>query len=69
MSSKTIWKICCVAILVIAVLTLTPVVTPHHIFEPMLMGMPYTLWMGIVISLVLWVITYIGIQHHPGKND
>ncbi len=64
-----IWKICCALVIIIGVLTLTPLVIPEGVHQPELMGMPYTLWMGIVVSLLLWVITYVGILVHPGKND
>ena len=65
----TIWKICCALVIIIGVLTLTSVVIPEGVHKPELMGMPYTLWMGIGVSLLLWVITYVGVLFHPGKND
>lgn len=67
--TNTIWKVCCAIVIITGALTLSPIVIPTNAFEPKLMGMPYTLWMGILISLFLWVVTYIAILNHPGKND
>jgi uncharacterized membrane protein len=68
MKNKT-WTLCCLAVIIIAALTLTPLVIPIETFKPEFLGMPYTLWMGIAVSLLLWLITYIGILVHPGKHD
>jgi len=63
------WKICCALVIIIAILTLTPLVLPEGKHKPELMGMPYTLWVGIAISVLLWLITYVAVLVHPGKND
>ncbi len=65
----TVWKICCALVIIIAVLTLSPLVLSEGKHKPELMGMPYILWVGIAISLLLWVITYVGVLFHPGKDD
>lgn len=70
MNKDTLWKICCGAVIVVAILTFTPVITPAGRYQPKLMGMPYTLWMGILQAIILVVITYVGTRVHPGrKND
>ena len=69
MTKSIIWKFCCSTVLAIAVLTFTPLVTPDHQFEPSLWGMPYTLWVGLLVTLILLFITIIGSLVHPGSED
>jgi len=65
----TIWKICCITVVVMAILTFTPVVTPVGKASPEVFGMPYTMWMGLLWTMLLVVITYIGTKVHPGFRD
>lgn len=70
MNKDTLWKICCGAVILVAILTFTPVVTPVGRYQPKLMGMPYTLWVGILQAIILVAITFVGTRIHPGrKND
>ncbi len=71
MNNQTLWKICCASAVVLAVLTFTPVITPSGVAEPELLGMPYTLWTGIVQAILLIVLTYIGtiIRSRMEKED
>lgn len=55
--------------MVLAILTFTPVVTPHGKATPEVMGMPYTMWVGLLWTILLVVITWIGTQVHPGFED
>ncbi len=68
MQNNQIWKACCIAAVVISVLTFTPLVTPKGVHQPELMGMPYTLWAGIIESILLVLLTYIGTRVHPGNK-
>ncbi len=69
MTKSIIWKICYTAVLAIAILTFTPLVTPDNQFEPTLWGIPYTLWVGLLITFILLLITIIGSIVHPGSED
>ncbi|MDN5202336.1 hypothetical protein QQ008_13200 [Fulvivirgaceae bacterium BMA10] len=62
------WRLCIIAVLLIALLTFTPLVTPLGIYEPMLLGLPYTLWVGICVAALLVFITYLGTKVHPGNT-
>jgi hypothetical protein len=44
-------------------------ITPSGVHKPELLGMPYTLWVGIIEALILVGITWIGTRVHPGKDD
>ena len=69
MKNENLWKLCKISIGVLIVLTFTPLFTPTGIYKPTFMGMPYTLWIGIVEAVILVGITWIGTQVHPGKNE
>jgi len=57
---KRLWRLCCFGVLLLAVLTFTPLVTPVGSSEPCCLGIPRTLWVGIVIYLGITVLTWIG---------
>ena len=47
------WRLCSIAVAVLSVLTFTPLVTPPGRYEPMLGGVPLTLWAGIELDQVV----------------
>ena len=61
------WRLCCVAVVVLWILTLTPVVKPEGVFSPKLMGLPYTLWMSMLVAFLMVLLTYIGSKVHPSR--
>jgi len=63
------WYLCCAGVIIISLLVFTPLVTPANTYKPMWMGIPYTLWLGILLTIALVVLTYLGSSVHPGKND
>lgn len=68
MNRNTVWKICGATVAILVVLTFTPLVTPPHQADPFFLGMPYTLWVGIILSLVLLFLTVLGSLVHPGRG-
>ena len=62
------WRLCCVAMVVLSVLTFTPLVIPAGRYEPMLAGVPLTLWAGIAIAVAMVALTYIGTRVHPDQE-
>lgn len=67
MNKKQLWNLCCAAIVVLAILTFTPIVTPSGVDKPELMGMPYTLWVGILQYILFIVVIWVGTRVHPGR--
>lgn len=66
MKAKT-WKrraVYAVAIL-LSIVTFTPLVIPHGTYEPWFLGMPRTLWMGILITIALVFITFLAGRYSP----
>jgi len=62
------WLICISVALLLVIITFTPLVTPTGKIKPFLFGMPYTIWTGILISIGLVIITFIGALVHPGSD-
>ena len=62
------WRGCCVCVALLSLLTVTPLVTPNETFEPMLFGLPYTLWVSIGIGFLLWLFSCIGALVHPSRR-
>jgi hypothetical protein len=36
----------------------TPLVIPEARFQPMLFGLPYTLWVGILVTIIYIILTW-----------
>lgn len=53
----------------VSILTFTPLVIPEKTYKPMLAGVPYTLWMGICVAVILVALTYLGTKFHPGNGE
>ncbi|MFT4565567.1 MAG: hypothetical protein ACI9FN_000520 [Saprospiraceae bacterium] len=68
-SHSKLWTICKIAVGILIILTFTSLITPSGVHKPELLGMPYTLWVGIIEALILVGITWIGTRVHPGKDD
>jgi hypothetical protein len=68
-NDKLVWKICCGLAILLMVLAFTPVFIPTGVIEPKLWGMPYTLWSGLVLCIVMVLITYVATLAHPGRRD
>jgi len=65
---KRTWQIICLLVVCLIILAFSPLVISKGKFRPELLGMPYTLWMGILISIILVGLTYWGTKVHPGNN-
>lgn len=67
--NKRYWKICIFLAILLTIITFTPLVIPMGVYKPMLLGIPYTLWTSILITILFVVLTYVGSNVHPGKNN
>ncbi|MGB3585844.1 MAG: hypothetical protein WBA23_04860 [Tunicatimonas sp.] len=67
--NKTYWYLCVAAAFLLSIITFTPLVIPAGVYEPMLFGIPYTLWVSFLVMILFVIITYIGTRVHPGRND
>ena len=69
MNNKLIWQCTVGIVLLLIILTFTPVVTPQGVYEPKLAGLPFTFWMGFVVTTVIVVAAYVGSKYHPLHRD
>ncbi|WP_422079490.1 hypothetical protein [Ulvibacterium sp.] len=37
----------------------SPLVTPEHVAEPLILGLPYTLWAGLLVSFLFVILAYL----------
>lgn len=56
MRNPIVWRICCGIFLLLSAVTFTPLVIPSDTETPFLIGMPRTLWAGILISICLLIV-------------
>jgi drug/metabolite transporter (DMT)-like permease len=63
------WRICYLTVVVLSILVFTPLVIPAGTYRPMVGGVPYTLWVGILITFALLVLTYYATQYYPPADD
>jgi hypothetical protein len=68
-NKKLIWRICVTAVILIVILTFSPLVTGSGKIYPFLFGLPFTLWMGIILTITLVVITLIAGYVLPDKEE
>lgn len=66
--SKTPWYILIGCAVLLTIVTFTPLVIPQGVYRPELFGMPYTLWLSIVVTIGYVILTFIGTKVHPGKD-
>lgn len=69
MSDQALWRLCYMAVVVLSVLTFTPLVLPIGTYRPMALGVPYTLWTGILVAVAFVGLTYVATQVYPPNND
>ena len=63
-NTKRIWKLTIIAVFVISILVFTPLVIPKGKYTPELFGMPYTLWVGMVVYFSFLSLILIGVSVH-----
>ncbi len=63
------WRICVAMVLLLIIFGYTPWMIPAGVYKPMLFGLPYSLWLGILVTAILVLLTYIGSRVHPGSDE
>ena len=63
------WKLCIAGMVLLSILTFTPLIIPPGVTEPVIGGVPRTLWSSILIYVAMVVITYIGTRVYPHTDD
>ncbi|MDA0201453.1 MAG: hypothetical protein O2878_08005 [Bacteroidetes bacterium] len=60
MNLKNTWRLIVGAVFICSVLQFSPWALAQNKLEPYLFGMPFTLWFGILITLLLILLTAVG---------
>jgi len=63
------WKIIIALVILLSVLSFTPLVIPSGKNAPFLLGLPYTLWMGMLVAFIIVFLTFLGTRFHPGDDE
>ncbi len=66
---KRYWKLCIILVLVLIIVAYTPLMLPHGVYKPVILGLPYSLWTSILVTVALVFLTYIGSKVHPGSDE
>ncbi len=61
---KLYWRITATLAVFLMLITFTPIVIPAGKIEPKLFSMPFTLWVSILITVLIVVLTYFGGLFH-----
>ena len=67
--NKKYWTICVILVVVLIVIGYTPIMIPKGVYKPMILGIPYSLWLSFIITVALVILTYIGAKVHPGTDE
>lgn len=66
---RALWRVCYVSVILVSAVAFSPLVIPSGVSEPALLGMPRTLWTGIVITGLLVLLTYAATHVYPPEID
>ncbi len=62
--NKIIWGLTQITLIILSILVFTPLVIPKGVFTPELFGLPYTLWVGMLVYFFFIMLILIGISVH-----
>jgi len=62
---RTLWRVTWIAAVLLCLAAFTPLVIPAGTYEPMIGGVPYTLWVGILVTAALVALTYAATRLYP----
>jgi hypothetical protein len=66
---KLFYNLLIAAAFILSIITFSPLVMPYGIHEPTLLSLPYTLWTGLLVALLLVFLTYLATRVHPGREE
>lgn len=69
MKNSVTWRVCCIVAILVTLLSFSPIALPPGEIGPKLGPLPYVLWVGILNTIVLVVLTFIGFRVHPGHKE
>lgn len=67
--NKRLWKIYVVIVILIIVVTFSPLIIAPGKINPSVWGIPFTLWTSILATIALVVLTYLGGRVSPNDEE
>lgn len=61
---KRLWNFVRIGVIILSILIFTPLVIPKNEYKPEFLGLPYTLWVGILAYFGYVALIMIGIYAH-----
>ena len=68
-NKRLLLRLLIIAVVVLSLITFTPLVIPYGKHEPALFFFPYTLWTGLIVALLLVLVTFLATRIHPGNEE
>ena len=62
--NNIIWLVVKTMIIIVTILVFTPLVISNGEYNPELFGLPYTLWTGMLVYIILVTLNIIGVTVH-----
>jgi hypothetical protein len=66
---KAIWYACTAGVVLLCALCFSPLVIPAGESQPALMGLPRSLWLGLLLYIGVVLLTVIATRVHPEAGD
>ena len=64
-----LWRLCCAGVIGLSILCFTPLVIPAGQYQPVLLGLPRSLWAGMLIAFAILALAVTGTFVHPDMDD
>lgn len=66
---KILWRLCVVAVVFITVAIYSPLITKTGKIEPSVLGLPFSLWTSILLTIIVVFLSYLGGLVLPFKEE
>ncbi len=67
--NKRLWNICVISVILIIAITFSPLIIYPGKINPSVFGLPFTLWISILTTIALVVLTYFGGRVSPNDEE
>jgi hypothetical protein len=68
-AGRRAWNLCIACAVLLFLFAFSPIVLSPGNPEPSLLGLPRTLWLGLLAYIALVTVTFIGTRVHPDESD
>lgn len=68
MKNRILWHLCIIGFVLLCALAFTTLVIPYGVVDPFMLGLPRTLWVGILLSVSIFTVTVIAAWASQPEN-